>query len=104
MIAACLSALAIVSTPRLAAAPVPCFEQSPAALVQEPQAPAEKKAKSEKKPKKVKKAKKNKVAADEEPSPDEPVDPQADAPGGGLKFSWKQHPSMRYGDVFRLDV
>ena len=69
--------------------------------------PAEKKAKSDKneqKPKKVKKAKKNKVAADEEPSPDEPIDPQGDAPSRGLKFSWKQHPSMRYGDVFRLDV
>jgi hypothetical protein len=42
VIAVCLSALAIVSTPGLVAAPVPCFEQSAAAPAQEPQVPAEK--------------------------------------------------------------
>ena len=106
LIAVCLSAL-VASTPRVVGTAAPSFAQKAAAIAQEPQVPAEKKAKTDKKeqkPKKVKKAKKNKVAADEEPSPDEPIDPQADAPGRGLKFSWKQHPSMRYGDVFRLDV
>jgi hypothetical protein len=51
-----------------------------------------------------KKPKKKKVANESEPSPDEPVDPEADAAGRGLKFSWKQHPSMRIGDVFRIDL
>ena len=38
------------------------------------------------------------------PAPDEPVDPEAVEPGGaGWRFSWKQHPSLRYGSVFRLD-
>lgn len=52
------------------------------------------------------KVKKKKAPAEGEAvAPDEPVDPQADAPSGnGWKFSWKQHPSMRYGNVFRLDV
>jgi hypothetical protein len=65
--------------------------------------------KDEKKPKdkqakKDKKARKNKVAKDEEPSPDEPIVPEAGSSGRGLTFSWKQHPSVRYGDLFRLDV
>jgi len=38
------------------------------------------------------------------PAPDEPVDPDAvEAGGSGWRFSWKQHPSLRYGSVFRLD-
>ena len=49
------------------------------------------------------KAKKKKAATEEEVSPDEPVDPAADAGGRGWKFSWKQHPSVRYGNWFRLD-
>jgi len=52
----------------------------------------------------LKKPKKKKVAKENEPSPDEPVDPAADAPARGFRFSWKQHPSVRYRDVFRLDV
>ena len=48
--------------------------------------------------------KKKKVAKETEASPDEPVDPAADAPARGFRFSWKQHPSLRYGDSFRLDV
>ena len=107
LIAIGLGALVVASTPRLEAVRAPSFAQTAVAVAQEPQAPAEKKPKTgkkEQKPKKAKKAKKNKVAKDEEPSPDEPIDPQADSPGGGLKFSWKQHPSMRYGDVFCLDV
>ena len=85
----------------LSAATAMPFEQAPA---------TPKKAKKEKKEKKdpaatpVKKPKKKKVAKENEPSPDEPVDPAADAPARGFRFSWKQHPSVRYGDVFRLDV
>jgi phosphate-selective porin OprO/OprP len=77
------------------------FEQGPA---------TPKKAKKAKTDKKdpaataLKKPKKKKVAKENEPSPDEPVDPAADAPARGFRFSWKQHPSVRYRDVFRLDV
>jgi phosphate-selective porin OprO/OprP len=77
------------------------FEQAPATPKQA------KKAKKEKKDPAAtpaKKPKKKKVAKENEPSPDEPVDPAADAPARGFRFSWKQHPSVRYGDVFRLDV
>ena len=57
--------------------------------------------KAEKKPRK---AKAPKVA---KPAPDELVDP--DAPdtgadiGGGLRFVWKQHPSLRFGKIARAD-
>jgi phosphate-selective porin OprO/OprP len=71
------------------------------------QAPAKpKKAKEEKDAaaKPAKKPKKKKVAKENETAPDEPVDPAADAPAKGFRFSWKQHPSVRYADVFRLDV
>ena len=58
------------------------------------------------KPKKQKKPKSNVPAPDELIDPDGPIDPnvveQGDA-GGGWRFSWKQHPSVRYGSVFRLD-
>jgi phosphate-selective porin OprO/OprP len=53
---------------------------------------------------KPKKQKKPKKAKDDVPAPDEPVDPDAIESGGrGWRFSWKQHPSFRYGSVFRLD-
>jgi phosphate-selective porin OprO and OprP len=57
------------------------------------------------KPKKQKKPKSNVPAPDEPLNPDEPVDPNVVEPsgGGGWRFSWKQHPSVRYGSVFRLD-
>jgi len=57
-----------------------------------------------KKSKAQKKADRNKLAKDEEPAPDEPIDPGADRPNTGWQLEWKQHPSMRYGDLFRLDV
>jgi len=85
----------------LSAATAMPFEQGPA---------TPKKAKKAKTDKKepaataLKKPKKKKVAKENEPSPDEPVDPAADAPARGFRFSWKQHPSVRYRDVFRLDV
>ena len=50
------------------------------------------------------KAKKPKKAKSNVPAPDEPIDPDAVVDGGsGWRFSWKQHPSLRYGSVFRLD-
>jgi phosphate-selective porin OprO/OprP len=58
------------------------------------------------KPKKQKKPKSNVAAPDEPFNPDEPIDPNVPEPGGsggGWRFSWKQHPSVRYGSVFRLD-
>jgi phosphate-selective porin OprO and OprP len=56
------------------------------------------------KPKKQKKPKSNVPAPDEPFNPDEPIEPNAvETGGGGWRFSWKQHPSVRYGTVFRLD-
>jgi phosphate-selective porin len=54
------------------------------------------------KPPKEKKAKKPKSDV---PAPDEPVDPEAEQPDGGkgARVSWKQHPSLRFGSVFRMD-
>jgi hypothetical protein len=113
LIAVYLGALRGASTPRPMPAPVASFTQA-ASLSSDLQGPAaDKKLKNDKKEKKdraakpaqqERKPKKKKVAKESEPSPDAPVDPEADAAGRGLEFSWKQHPSMRYGDVFRLDV
>jgi len=58
------------------------------------------------KPKKQKTPKSNVPAPDEPFNPDEPIDQNPAEPGGsgrGWRFSWKQHPSVRYGSVFRLD-
>jgi phosphate-selective porin len=80
-----------------------------------------KKAKKDKKPRGQKKAKNAKPAtnasgaspsdADREvpPSPDEPLAEDtvdataATAPGARLRAVWKQHPSIRYGKIVRLD-
>lgn len=69
-----------------------------------------------KKPKKAKKAKKSKdpdapkdpdkpkKKKSDQPSPDEEDDPDTDAVNGsGVGFVWKQHPSFRFGERFRLD-
>ena len=60
------------------------------------------KAKDPAQPKKPKKTKKPKADV---PAPDEPIDPEAVESAGdrGWRFSWKQHPSLRYGSAFRLD-
>ena len=99
LIAVCLGALLGGWPPTIVPAPAASFAQAAALPLDLQAPPAEKKAKKEKKPKKEKKA-----AKDDEPSPDDPVDPQADSAGHGFRSSWKQHPSLRYGDVFRLDV
>jgi phosphate-selective porin len=65
------------------------------------QAKTPKKAKDPNQPKKKKKA-----PNPDKPAPDEPVDPDAvdtAPPGGGVRFVWKQHPSVRFGSVLRLD-
>jgi len=54
-------------------------------------------------PAKQKEAKKAKKPKADVPSPDEPVDPDAVEPGKGFRASWKQHPSIRAGNVFRMD-
>lgn len=59
-----------------------------------------KKASDGTKPAKQKKAKKPKSDV---PAPDEPVDPEAIEGGKGFRASWKQHPSIRAGNVFRMD-
>jgi phosphate-selective porin OprO and OprP len=63
------------------------------------------KPKDQAKPKDPAKPKKPKKAKSDVPAPDEPADPDAvEAPADrGWRFSWKQHPSVRYGSVFRLD-
>ena len=74
---------------------------SPPPEVQEQQEEGAKKSKAQKK------ADRNRLALDEQPpppSPDEPIDPQTDRPNHGWDLGWKQHPSVRYGDWFRLDV
>ena len=49
------------------------------------------------------KKKKRKVPKETQPAPDEPVDVDAPDPQGGVRFTWKQHPSFRVGSVFRVD-
>ena len=51
------------------------------------------------KPKKKKKAPVDTLAPDEKEDPDHAVD----TGGRGLRLVWKQHPSIRYGSVFRVD-
>jgi len=57
------------------------------------------------KPPKTKKPKKAKKPKGDVPAPDEPVNPdEPDETGGkGARATWKQHPSLRFGSVFRLD-
>jgi phosphate-selective porin OprO/OprP len=57
--------------------------------------------------KQAKQAKKPKQPKSDVPAPDEEVDPDA-APdpvdnGKGFRFTWKQHPSFRFGNVARID-
>ncbi len=111
LIALFLSALLGASTPRPARAPVASFAQAASlSSDQEPTAKKptkdqnEKKDKAAKPAKPEKKPKKKRVAKESEASPDEPVDAEAaPAAGRGVRFSWKQHPSVRFGDALRLD-
>ena len=101
LIAVCLAALVVASDPPPATAIGVTTEQAPA---EQPETKAKKpkKAKQTTEAKQAKKAKKNAVA-DDEIAPDEPVNPDADKGGRGWSFSWKQHPSVRYGDWLRID-
>jgi phosphate-selective porin len=49
------------------------------------------------------KKKKKKTPKETNPAPDEPVDPDTIEKGGGVRFVWKQHPSLRFGDFARVD-
>jgi phosphate-selective porin OprO/OprP len=100
LIALLVSALFGASGPSRRSGDVTRFEPA-ASQAAGAKAPAEQnKARPEKKPK-VKKPKK--IVRESEPAPDEPVDPDAPDTGRGLRVSWKQHPSLRYGSVFRID-
>jgi phosphate-selective porin OprO and OprP len=82
----------------LAAAAPP--EADPRALV----APVVSGAEQDAKPAKVKKPKKKKTPKETEPAPDEPT-PEGeivDRPGG-VRLTWKQHPSIRFGNAVRMD-
>ena len=90
----------------LAAAPFRAMGAQPAQPAPAPQTATDLAGKADKKdaqdkPPKAKKAKKPKSDV---PAPDEPVDPETTEGGKGFRASWKQHPSIRYGSVFRLDV
>jgi len=56
---------------------------------------------ADKKPKPKKKKKKTPKEAD--PAPDEPIDRESIEKGEGVRFVWKQHPSVRFGDLARVD-
>jgi phosphate-selective porin OprO/OprP len=91
LIALCLAAM--LGAPQLPEpSATPPVQQEPA-----PQSKAGKKPKAEKKPKK------KKVAKETEPAPDEPVDPDTIERASGVRFQWKQHPSIRFGDALRVD-
>jgi phosphate-selective porin len=97
LIAVCVAALIAAAEPPPATTIAVAIEQAPTKKAEKQKA-----GKADQAGKKAKK--KKKAPKDDEVSPDEPVDPQADPASGGWKFSWKQHPSVRYGNVFRLDV
>jgi phosphate-selective porin OprO/OprP len=120
LIAVLLSAWVVAPRPPFPLTPVVAFAQAPS----QPQPPEEPVAKDDKKKKakldqdqdqdpdqdqdqdqdKQKKPKKKKVAKDTKPAPDDLVDDEADPNLGGPRFSWVRHPSLRIGDVFRLDL
>src|SRR6185295_2695179 len=85
LIAICLAALL--------AAPPDAVVEAPAA--QGATAPAKDAAR---KPKKKKTAPKESEAA-----PDDTIDVDPAERGGGVRFVWKQHPSLRFGDFARVD-
>jgi phosphate-selective porin OprO/OprP len=82
----------------------PPFAAGVTAVAQADQPSTAKKPKAAKTPKAEKKPKKKKVAKESHPAPDEPIDAQEPDAGRGWRTSWKQHPSLRYGSVFRVDL
>lgn len=95
LIAVCLSALLGAPHARLRPAPVAAFAQAPGQPTEE---------QDEKQEKKDKKPKKKKVAKETEAAPDEEIEPELDGKSSGVHFSWRQHPSMRVGNILRLDL
>jgi phosphate-selective porin len=93
LIAVCLSALVLTWQPSSPEGASPAFGQ----------AAGEKVPKAGKQPKADKKPKKKKVAKETEAAPDEPVDVDTVDTGRGMRLTWKQHPSIRYGSIFRMD-
>jgi phosphate-selective porin OprO and OprP len=100
LIAVCLVALLGTAEAPQEVTIAAAYEQAPE-RAEKPK--AEKAAKAGQKAEKPKAKKTKKTPKDGEVSPDDPIDPQADSGGRGWRFSWKQHPSVRYGDWFRLD-
>jgi phosphate-selective porin OprO and OprP len=50
----------------------------------------------------AKKAKKKKAPKETGAAPDDPIDQESEG-GSGVRFVWKQHPSVRFGDFARVD-
>lgn len=100
-----LGVLLGVSTPRPGPAAVATFAQAVGVASDVLGQAADKKPGNDKQDKPVEQEKKpKKTKAATEPSPDEAVDEQAaPAAGRGVRFSWKEHPSVRFGNVLRLD-
>jgi phosphate-selective porin OprO and OprP len=92
----------------LTAAPLRALGVQPEPAATAAQTPTDKPKKADKKdaqaqPPKAKKAKKAKKPKSDVPAPDEPVNPEEAEGGKGARVSWKQHPSLRFGSVFRMD-
>ena len=101
------SAAQQAAAPPATAGPQAPVDPPPAAKAKAPKASK----KAAKKPKNPAKAKKTKAAVDT-PSPDEPLVDDSEiptqpitikAPKPTTQFVWKQHPSLRFGKVLRLD-
>jgi phosphate-selective porin len=99
LFSSCVGRVLSVLTALLVAAPTPVCAAHNGGIQVAPQVDAkpQKARKSEQKKKKKKKV--------DKPAPDETVDQadEPDAPKGGIRFTWKQHPSIRFGSVFRID-
>jgi phosphate-selective porin OprO/OprP len=81
----------------------PGSAQDPAQPATDKKPKGGKKPKSEKTPKSEKKPKKKNGPSTDKPAPDDPIDQEAVDGGTGVRFVWKQHPSLRFGSVLRVD-
>jgi phosphate-selective porin len=92
LIACCIAALLAVS-PAEAPGAAASVDANGQAAAQPPAKPA-----------RAKKAKKKKTPKETDPAPDEPT--PVDEPierVAGTRFTWKQHPSLRFGNALRID-